>query len=202
MLKINLLTQKKPFRLPVFLGIDLNQVNFKLVIIAYIIYQGSLSFLTAKWESDSQAIKSEVEKLEAQLRVLKKENQGNESVKAMLEAFAKQVENLNAKSAQVESVIKMRKNPMELLERLARGLPEDLWFNTLKIGADDKILITGSSVSYKSIGQFLSSSNESKFFGKSLNLSNSETKEETFEEQKVRVEKFIIEGKVTDYGRF
>ena len=202
MLKINLLTQKKPFRLPVFLGIDLNQINFKLVIIAYIIYQGSLSFLTAKWESDSQAIKSEVEKLEAQLRVLKKENQGNESVKAMLEAFAKQVENLNAKSAQVESVIKMRKNPMELLERLARGLPEDLWFNTLKIGADDKILITGSSVSYKSIGQFLSSSNESKFFGKSLNLSNSETKEETFEEQKVRVETFIIEGKVTDYGRF
>ena len=202
MLKINLLTQKKPFKLPVFLGIDLNQINFKLVIIAYIIYQGSLSFLTAKWESDSQAIKSEVEKLEAQLRVLKKENQGNESVKAMLEAFAKQVENLNAKSAQVESVIKMRKNPMELLERLARGLPEDLWFNTLKIGADDKILITGSSVSYKSIGQFLSSSNESKFFGKSLNLSNSETKEETFEEQKVRVETFIIEGKVTDYGRF
>ena len=84
----------------------------------------------------------------------------------MLEAFAKQVEALNAKSNQVESVIELRKNPMGLLERLARGLPEDLcWFNTLKISSDDKILITGNSVSYKSIGDFVNNSNESRFFG-------------------------------------
>jgi hypothetical protein len=202
MIKINLLVQKKPFRIPVILGIDLAQINFKLVIIAYIVYQAGLSLLTAKWENEAQAIKAEVEKLETQLRNLKRDNKGNESVKAMLDAFSKQIEAINAKSAQVESVVKMKKNPMELLERLARNTPEDLWFNSLKIGADDKILITGSSVSYKSIGDLINSSNESKFFGKSLGLSSSETKEETYDEQKYRVETFIIEGKIIDYGRF
>jgi Tfp pilus assembly protein PilN len=202
MLKINLIAQKKPFKLPVILGFDLNQINLKMAIASYLIYQLGFSFFTAKWEADSLALKSETEKLEAQLRSLKKENKGNESVKAMLEAFAKQVENLSARSNQVEEVLKMKKNPMELLERLARSLSEDIWFNTLKIGVDDKILITGNSVSYKSIGDFINASNESKFFGKTLGLANSETKEETFDEQKVRVETFIIEGKITDYGRF
>ncbi len=173
-----------------------------MAILAYVIYQVSLSFLTTKFESDTTEIKNEVENLEAQLRVLKKENKGNESVKAMLEAFAKQVETLNSKSNQVESVIKMRKNPMGLLERLARGAPEDLWFTSLKISSDDKIIMTGQSVSYKSIGDFINTSNDSRFFGKTLGLSNSETKEEVFEEQKVRVENFTIEGKVVEYGRF
>lgn len=173
-----------------------------MVIIAYVLYQGTLSFLTAKWEEEAQAVRAEVEKLETQLRNLKRENKGNESVKAMLDAFAKQVEAISNKSAQVESVIKMKKNPMELLERLARNTPEDLWFTSLKIGEDDKILITGNSISYKSIGDLINSSNESKFFGKTLGLSNSQTKEETYDEQKVRVETFIIEGKIIDYGRF
>jgi hypothetical protein len=202
MLKINLIAQKKPFRLPVILGIDLNLINLKMVVLSYIIYIASFNFLTEKFESDTEAIRTEVESLESQLRALKKDNKGNESVKAMLEAFAKQVESLNAKSNQVESVIKLRKNPMGLLERLARGLPEDLWFNTLKISSDDKILITGNSVSYKSIGDFVNSSNESRFFGKSLGLSGSETKEENFDDQKVRVESFVVEGKIIDYGRF
>jgi Fimbrial assembly protein (PilN) len=202
MIKINLLAQKKPFKLPVVLGFDLNQINLKMVIASYIIYQVGFNFLNAKWEADSLAVKTETEQLEAQLRSLKKENKGNESVKAMLEAFGKQVESLSARSNQVEEVLKMKKNPMELLERLARSLSEDIWFNTLKIGVDDKILITGNSISYKSIGDFINASNESKFFGKTLGLSNSETKEETFDEQKVRLETFIIEGKITDYGRF
>lgn len=202
MLKINLIAQKKPFKLPVILGFDLNQINLKMVIISYVLYQVGFTFLTAKWEADSLVIKTETDQLEAQLRSLKKENKGNESVKAMLEAFAKQVENLSARSSQVEEVLKMKKNPMELLERLARSMPEDIWFNTLKIGVDDKILITGNSVSYKSIGDFINLSNESKFFGKTLGLANSETKEETFDEQKVRLESYIIEGKITDYGRF
>src|SRR5574343_539700 len=110
MIKINLLVQKKPFRIPVILGIDLSQINFKLVIIAYIIYQAGLFLLTAKWENEAQAIKAEVEKLETQLRNLKRDNKGNESVKAMLDAFSKQIEAINAKSAQVESVVKMKKN--------------------------------------------------------------------------------------------
>lgn len=201
MIKINLVAQKKPFRLPVILGIDLNLINLKMVIISYIIYQGSVAFLTEKFENDTQVVKAEVESLENQLRNLKRENKGNESVKAMLEAFSKQVESLNAKSNQVEEVIKLRKNPMAMLERLARGIPADLWLTSLKVSLEDKVTIVGQSVSYKSIGDFINSSNESRFFGRTLGLTNSETIEEAYDEQKVRLEKFTIEGKVTDYGR-
>ena len=78
MLKINLIAQKKPFKLPVILGMDLNQVNLKMAIVAYVLYQVGFSSLTTKWEADSLEIKTETDQLEAQLRTLKKENKGNE----------------------------------------------------------------------------------------------------------------------------
>ena len=120
----------------------------------------------------------------------------------MLDAFDKQVESLKQRTGQVEKVINMKNNPKMLLERLARDVPEDVWFETLKISADSKITINGSSSSYKSIGTFITSSNDAAFFGKTLGLISSDTKSIKLDGQQVRIENFKVEGKVLDYGRF
>jgi Tfp pilus assembly protein PilN len=202
MIEINLIQQKKPFRLPVVLGIDLAALNLKAVILVFILYKFSYGYLTAEWQKQYKMEEVQVRKLSKQLANLKKETRGNESIKAMLDAFDKQVDSLKQRTAQVEKVINRKNNPKKLLERLARDVPEDVWFESIKIDKDNKISIDGRSASYKSIGSFITSANDSAFFGKTLGLLTSDTKTETLDDQQVRVENFKVEGKVIDYGRF
>jgi Tfp pilus assembly protein PilN len=202
MIEINLIQQKKPFRLPVVLGIDLAAINIKAVIFVFVLYKVSYGYLAAEWKQQYKSEEIQVKKLQKQLQNLKKETRGNESIKAMLDAFDKQVDNLKQRTSQVEKVINMKNNPKMLLERLARDVPKDVWFESVKLLADSKISINGRSASYKSIGNFITSANDSAFFGKTLGLISSDTKTEVLDGQQVRVENFIVEGKIIDYGRF
>jgi len=202
MIEINLIQQKKPFKLPVILGIDLALINIKAVVVVFILYKVSFSYLTASWKKQYEQEEIQVKKLQQKLQGLKKETRGNESIKAMLDAFDKQVESLKERSVQVEKVINLKNNPKMLLERLARDIPEDVWFESIKLTPDNKISVDGRSGSYKSIGSFITNANDSAFFGKTLGLISSDTKQEKFDGQQVRIESFKVEGKVIDYGRF
>ncbi|RLA64983.1 MAG: hypothetical protein DRQ88_10060 [Epsilonproteobacteria bacterium] len=202
MIKINLIPQRKPFRLPVVLGMDLALINLKAVILVFILYKGSFGYLTAEWKKQYQKENIRVRKLQKKLKNLKKETRGNESIKAMLDAFDKQVGNLKERTGQVERVINMKNNPKMLLERLARDIPGDVWFEKLEVSPDHKISIHGRSSSYKSIGNFITSANNSAFFGKTLGLISSDTKNKKLDGQQVRIENFRVEGKIIDYGRF
>ena len=144
MIELNLIQQKKPFRLPVVLGIDLAVVNIKAVVLVIILYKFSFAYLTSEWKKQYEREEIQVRKLSKQLANLKKETRGNESIKAMLDAFDKQVEGLKERTAQGEKVINMKNNPKMLLERLARDVPEDAWFEDIKITLDNKITIKKS----------------------------------------------------------
>ena len=93
----------------------------------------------------------------------------------------------------------LRSNPRKLLERLARNTPTDLWFEYLKIDEKRKILISGSAFSYKDIGDFIISANESQFFGKTLSLTDSTTKKEKIQGTTINVEKYKVEGQIQKF---
>ena len=78
-----------------------------------------------------------------------------------------------------------------------------MWFEDIIISRQNTVEINGASESYKSIGDFIISANESQFFGKSLILTSSNTKTENMPNGiERRVEKFNIKGNIRAYEPF
>jgi Tfp pilus assembly protein PilN len=203
MIEINLLNKKKGIELPVVLGIDLNQVNWKLLIIAYVITYTPGWFLTPEFEKEIQVIDAEIKVLQKKLKKAKKEVGKNTNIEEQLLAFNRQIQKLKKRSSQVEKIIQEKTNPRKLLERIARDIPSDMWIEDIIITRQNTVEINGASESYKSIGDFIISANESQFFGKSLILTSSNTKTEEMPNGiERRVEKFNIKGNIRAYEPF
>lgn len=204
MIEINLAEPRKVSKAPVVLGMDFTQINIKWLI-------GSILFLYVPdftlipyWQSESKEIENKITILNSDLAALKKELRGSDKLRQELEAYNKQVESLKIRSAQIDQILKIRSNPKKLLEKLARSVPADLWFTNLVIEADNKIQISGASISWKSIGVFMQTINDSPFFGKSMNLKNSAptTTVNNTTSKEERSESFVIEGKVEIFDPF
>ncbi|MCO4792684.1 MAG: PilN domain-containing protein [Bacteriovoracaceae bacterium] len=202
MIEINLLRKKKGIELPVVLGIDLNQVNFKMLAVAWALTYTPKWFLKPELDKETKVVEVQLKDLQTKLRKLKKDVGNNSNVEEQLEAFNRQVQKLKKRSSQVEEIIQDKSNPRKLLERLARDIPQDMWFKDLVISNDRKIEINGASESYKSIGDFIISANDSQFFGKSLILTGSNTVTEKNADGEQRVEQFNIKGSISAYEPF
>ena len=196
MIEINLVEEKKKFKAPTVAGMDLSQINLKMVIIAILINQTPDWFLKDHFANDIKQVKEEVNKLDAEARNLSKDLKGNENIKQKLAAFNRQIQKLKQRSTQVDKIIKEKTNPKKLLEKIARSTPDDLWFDELKITQQRDVVIKGGASSYKSIGNFITAANESLFFGRSLTLGDSKTVTEEKFGKKIRVETFEIKGKI------
>ena len=197
MIEINLVQQKKPLQIPVVLGIDLNALNFKMIIFVIILgYIADLIVLPI-FVSEEGKIQEVLNKLEEQYRSIEKNLGGRKEDKVKLEAYNQHVERLKQRSAQVDAIIKQRTNPRKLLERIARTMPEDLWFEAVNIDAERGIEIKGKTESWKSIGTLISQMNEAPFFDRSMTLMESSTIEEIKGNVSNRIEVFTVKGKVT-----
>ncbi len=192
MININLLGQKKPFRLPLILGMDLNHLKLKWIILAIILNFSADFFTVDIWQENEQQQQQIITELQAKLTKINQEVQSHGDLKKKLEAFKDQVRKLQERSEQVDKILKQKKNPRQILERLARNLPEDLWFETLEVTRDDELKVVGRSISYKSIGDFIMMANDSPFFGGQLTITKSSTQEETEGIYSRRVESCVI----------
>ena len=199
MIKINLLEQKKPFKMPVILGVDLSNLNLRLVAAALIVSFFPETFIYPDWEEERNKEEAKVKNFNKRLRKLRKIIRKNSKAKLELEAFNKQVEILKERKSYVTQIVNLRSNPKKLLERLARNTPSDLWFEYLSISSDRKIVISGSAFSYKDIGDFIISANESQFFAKSLSLTDSSTRKEKIQGTEINLEKYKIEGNIQNF---
>lgn len=203
MIEINLLNKKKGIELPVVMGIDLNQINWKFLFVAYMLTYTPGWFLKPEFDKEIQVVDSEIQILQKSLKKIKKDIGKNTNVEGQLEAFNRQVQKLKRRSSQVEEIIQDKTNPRKLLERIARDIPTDMWFSDLVISSTRTIEINGASESYKSIGDFIISANDSQFFGKSLILTGSNTQtEEMPDGSERRVEQFNIKGNIRAYEPF
>jgi len=202
MISINLVKKKEKYKLPVVMGVDLNNVNWKNLILAWILLQVPALTVEKQWLEELSAKKVEVTEMRKKHAALRKRNRSNKQLSKMLTALNNRVEEIKAREKQVEKIVKIKTNPKKLLERLARDLPQEVWFDQLLIDRDKNIEVSGGTTVYKDVGVFIENTHQTPFFGKTLDLISSSTIEETVNNVDIRVEKFVIKGKVVTYDPY
>jgi len=199
MIELNLLEKKEPFRLPSVVGIDLNALNFKMLGVALFLYYVPGMFLESSMAGKFNEANSQLDSLNDQNNKLKKEIGKDSNVKDQLEAYKIQEGKLRNRSAQVDEILKYRTNPKKILEKIARSIPEDLWFNELFINEKNEVTITGGAYSSRAIGEFITNINDSPYFGGSITPSKQENKQETLDGLQTNYDLFELKGKIINY---
>ena len=199
MIELNLLEKKQPLKLPSVLGMDLNDLNFKMIGVAVVIYYVPEIFIHSHYEDKIKEEQEALEHLTKENAKVTKEVGKNQNIKLQLEAYNKQVDKLKARSAQVDEILKIRTNPKKILEKIARSIPEDLWFDQLKISDTKELTISGGAYTPRSIGEFITIINDSPFFSNSITPSKQENKQDTLDGSLTSYESFELKGKIKNY---
>ena len=87
MIKINLIEQKKPFKMPIVLGVDLSIMNLRLIIAAIVVSYMPEIFLYPDWQEQRANKESKIKSLNVRLRKIKRKIRKNSKAKLELEAF-------------------------------------------------------------------------------------------------------------------
>ncbi|MGA1846843.1 PilN domain-containing protein [Deferribacter abyssi] len=141
MIRINLLPKKKKFRLQ---GIYLELVVFFLLILSIVV--GIVS-VNAKLKEQQSLIKSEISRLETELRKLRK-------VDREVKALKKRKAELQKK---IDLVVKLKEGQKEyykILTSLEKSLPQDVWIRKLNY-ARGQINLEVSSLRSTSVNEFI-----------------------------------------------
>lgn len=199
MIELNLLVKKKSTQLPSVLGMDLNQINFAMIGIAIAIYYIPDYVLHSYFDGKIAEVQATIAKMTEENNKITAELSKDSNLKARLDAYNAQVEKLKNRSAQVDEILKIRTNPKKILEKLARSVTDDLWFDVLKINEDKTIIIEGGSYSPRSIGEFITIINDSPFFGNSITPTKQENKQETVDGVSSSYEYFELKGEIKNF---
>ncbi len=208
MIELNLLERKAPVKLPTVLGVDLNSLNFKLIGIALVIFFVPEAYLSGVWEEKIEVMKQEIVKVKKEEEEVNKELGDKGSIKAQLEAYNNQVEKLKERSAQVDNILKEKTNPRSILEKVARSLSDEIWFDRLSINAGNEMIIQGGAysgagiASYRVIGQFVNLLNESPYFNGSVTIATQSLADEQIDGIKLKYDKFEIRAKIKNFDTF
>lgn len=199
MIKLNLLEKKKPIVLPVVLGVDLNQLNLKMLGISLVIYYMPNFVIDSMYDSKMEALQSSLAVMEQENAQLAEEIEKEKDIYKQLDDYKKQLERLQTRSVQVDEILKTRTNPRKILEKIARSIPEDVWLDHLEINDVNEVRISGGSYSPRSVGEFISLVNDSLYFGGTIAPSLQENRREVFDGTSVNYEYFELKGKVINY---
>jgi Tfp pilus assembly protein PilN len=195
MIKINLIGQRKKNKLPTVLGVDLNTLNFKLIIICYIAGILGESFVKDMINKENQEAEGQIAVLQEQFSKIQEEIKKFENTREELERYNSQVERLRKRSSQVIAIINEKSNPKPALAQVSQFMPADMWLDFLEINSGGKITLRGGSESYVSVGNFIMSANESSIFS-NLNLASTNTQEVREGGVTRRLETYTVEGEV------
>ncbi len=199
MIKLNLLEKKKPFLLPVVLGMDLNAINLKMLGVAMVIYylpSFANSLIFEKKFQETEEILTQTKAQNEKLKIIIKKD---ENIKVQVDAFKGQVSKLEQRSKQVDEILKNRTNPKKILEKIARSIPEDVWFESMVINDQNEVTIKGGSYTPRGIGEFITNINESPYFGGTIIPKMQENKKVTLEGINTTYEYFELFGKIINY---
>ena len=199
MIKLNLLEKKKPFLLPSVLGMDLNAVNLKMLAVAIVLYYMpgiTTSFLFEQKTLDKQ---TELQALTAENVGLRLKIEKDANIKVQVDAFKDQVSKLELRSKQVDEIMKNRTNPKKVLEKIARSIPEDVWFDSMEINDKNEMVITGGANTSRSIGEFITNINDSPYFGGTIVPRLQENRKSLSEDIGSSFEYFELFGKIVNY---
>ena len=200
MIEINLIEKKKPFKLPVVAGVDLNEINYKIFVVVYIINIVVENTLIPTFQEKINLIENERNVISAKKRKMEAKLKKNQSNSEMLQEFDKTVEKLKDREKQVQEVINQKSNPKNILSSITKIIPDDAWINELAVDGQKKITMRGETIKYKSISEFFRKLNELAYFNGTVVIKNSETKMKNYAGKDFRLNEFNIEANITTYG--
>lgn len=196
MIEINLIVGKKPFKMPTLLGIDLAILNLKMIGLAILISFVPGMFLEGGREEEINVANDEVTQLRQQAQKLERKVDDNKGIQDQVDALNRQEKKLAERLGVVKEIIKLKKNPMNIMLYVAKNIPEDVWMMELNLSGNT-ISIKGQALNYKSIGMFIENLKNSVFFNKDLMMKSSQTIERP--ESGSRVEQFEIAGTIARF---
>jgi len=196
MIKVNLVTGKKPFEMPVVLGIDLKHLNLRAFLLALVVYALGNTLIPSQFKSEVQAEQAKVDAARKQIAKLKREKRPLLDAQKQMKELEEQEKDLNKKLVVVKKILKIKKNPTKVLHYVAANIPKNVWLNDISI-KNDVLEISGESTNYKEIGVFLSALRKSVFFDQSLRLVNSGTNKDA--RSGTRTEMFNITGNLVKF---
>ncbi|MCY4523953.1 MAG: PilN domain-containing protein [Halobacteriovoraceae bacterium] len=196
MIKINLLKRTRKISLPMVLGVDFNELNFKLIIFSIILLFIPKFLIGPMLEEKNTKLNTDIEQKEKELEVLKQEVEANKKLLVEINIFKKREEKLRKIEDLAKDLADRKSSPHKIMLRMAKNVPEDLWLDHLEIDSNKNITIKGGSLAYKSVGSFVTLMNESIFFDKTLDVVNLKTIEDNILREGNRMESFEIKGNV------
>lgn len=199
MIELNLLEKKQPFVLPSILGMDFNVINFKMMAVALVLYYAPDIVVGQMYNSKMEETQAVLDQLASQNTKLQAEIGKDADIKSQVEAYKIQVNKLQSRSAQVDEILKTRTNPKKILEKVARSIPEDVWFNEMSINDKNEISIVGGSYTPRGVGEFIAVINDSPYFGGSITPAKQENKKEMLDGVMSSFEQFELKGKIINY---
>jgi hypothetical protein len=198
-IELNLLEKKQPLKLPVVMGVDLNEMNLVMIVVAIIIYYVPGMFVDSYIEGKNKEIVTQIEEIKSKNDELKNEIGKNTQTREMLKAYQDQLDKLKSRSSQVDEILKIRTNPKKILEKIARSLSEDLWFETLVINAKNEIIITGGAYNSRSLGEFITLMNDTPYLGGSLTPTKQENKQDQLDGVLTNYDIYELHGKIKNF---
>jgi Tfp pilus assembly protein PilN len=208
MIELNLLERKAPMKMPVVLGVDLATLNFRFLFIAILLYYLPGYFLESFWVSEIENLTFASNQKTNELQKLNKDLGSKGDIQSKLDAYNNQVENLKIRSQQVDDILKERANPRSVLEKIARSLSDEIWFDTLEINEKRELIVIGGAhtpqgvASYRIIGQFVNLLNDSPFFNETVTIVSQNQVSEEVEGVKLNYDKFEIKAQVKNFDAF
>lgn len=199
MIKLNLLDRKKAAGLPTVLGMDLNKVNLKAVIISLVVLVLPPHVIDYIYVEKINTINQNLASLNAQSEIIKKEIESNEEVRTQLESYKAQVKKLEMRSRQVDEILQFKSNPKKVLEKVARSIPDDVWIESLSIDKAHDFSLKGGADSARSIGEFITIVNDSPYFGGTLTPTRQENVREDSPNGVSSYESFELRGRIINY---
>ena len=198
MIEINLAKKKSQVN---FAGVDLTKLPFKTIIAALAVKLFIPSFYADTFVEKKAKYNAQIKKIKKKIDVIKKEERRLADLKEQIDSFKIKTKELEERSVQVEKILRIKTNPNNLLENVARSLPEDVWLKTIAIRGN-KLTLIGNSVSYQSIGLMLEKLRESPFFDERLRENSQKNIERQLDGEKVRLLEFKITGPIVRYNPF
>lgn len=199
MIELNLLEKKQPVVLPTVLGIDLNNLNLKMLGVAIVIYYLPSIVVTSVYTERTTQADEALQMLSTQSNKIKSELEKDANIKSQVDAYKSQVSKLQNRSKQVDEILKTRTNPKKILEKVARSIPEDVWFNRMSINEKNEISIEGGSYTPRAVGEFITNINDSPYFGGSVTPVRQENKKENLDGVSTNYETFELKGRIINY---
>lgn len=199
MIELNLLEKKQPVVLPTVLGIDLNNLNLKMLGVALIIYYLPGVVVSSIYNERTMSAEETLSALTVQNNKIKADLVKDANIKSQVDAYKSQVSKLQSRSTQVDEILKTRTNPKKILEKVARSIPEDVWFTRMAINEKNEITVEGGSYTPRAVGEFITNINDSPYFGGSITPVRQENKKDTLDGVLTNYELFELKGKIINY---